>query len=186
MQWVMNLRGDLGEQYRVSTSERFILLSCIDSNAARSLLTFAEKTLEQIYGWLNDAAWRSGSGKHVILLFAEEDDYYQYVSYFYPEGSFPTTGGCLLSKDYVHIAMPYGDGKYVRQGLAHELAHNSVVHLPLPAWLNEGLAILVERAAGYVQRPILDHELRERHLSFWNPGNIQKFWAGDSFQEPTH
>ena len=79
-----------------------------------------------------------------------------------------------------------GDGKYVRQGLAHELAHNSVVHLPLPAWLNEGLAILVERAAGYVQRPILDHELRERHLSFWNPGNIQKFWAGDSFQEPTH
>jgi hypothetical protein len=50
--------------------------------------------------------------------------------------------------------------------------------------LNEGLAILFERAVGDSHRPLMDHELRERHLAFWNPENIQKFWSGVSFREP--
>src|SRR4029077_14574787 len=34
------------------------------------------------------------------------------------------------------------------------------------------------------QRLILDHDLRDRHLTFWNPETIQKFWSGVSFREP--
>jgi hypothetical protein len=98
MQWVLKLRTDLGGQYRVSSAQEFILLSSLDSDASRSFLAFAEKTLEQIYIWLKDAAWQEGNGKHVILLFAEEDDYYQYVSYFYPEGVYPITSGCLIQR----------------------------------------------------------------------------------------
>jgi hypothetical protein len=31
---------------------------------------------------------------------------------------------------------------------------------------------------------IIDHDARDRHLSFWNAENIQRFWAGKSFYEP--
>src|SRR5579864_1909208 len=33
-------------------------------------------------------------------------------------------------------------------------------------------------------RPLLDHELNDRHMAFWNPQNIQEFWTGISFQKP--
>jgi hypothetical protein len=68
--------------------------------------------------------------------------------------------------------------------LAHELTHNCVVHLPLPLWLNEGLAGMFQRAVATTPHPVLDHELKERHLAFWNPENIQEFWSGVSFQKP--
>jgi hypothetical protein len=67
--------------------------------------------------------------------------------------------------------------------LAHELTHNCVVHLPLPLSLNEGLAKLFQRAVAATRHPVLDHELRERHLAFWNLENIQEFWSGVSFHK---
>jgi hypothetical protein len=184
LQWAQQLQRELGAEYHVASSNEFILVSALQTAAADQLLAFAEKTLEEINATLKDAAWRSGRGKHVILLFREEDDYYQYLSFFYEEGVYPTTSGCLIHKDYVHIALPYGDGKSIRRVLVHELAHNSVVHLGLPLWLNEGLAVVLDRAAAAGRQTILDHELTERHLDFWNVSNIQKFWSGVSFSEP--
>lgn len=183
-QWVMQVRADLGGKYQVRRSKEFILLSELDAAMGQSILGFAEQTLDSIYEVLKDAAWQWGYGKHVLLLFCDQDDYYQYVAFFSREGVHPASGGCLLRKGYVHIAMPYGNGRHVRPSLAHELAHNSVVHLPLPLWLNEGLAVRFQRAAGGAQQPMMDSELRDRHLAFWNRNNIQKFWAGVSFDEP--
>ncbi len=184
IRWVLQLRADLGGQYRLRRSEQFLFLSALDPATAEGLLVFAERTLDRITTALRDAAWRSKLGKHVVLLFTEEDDYYQYVSYFDAEGVHPTSGGCLLHKDYVHIAMPYLNGRSVRQSLTHELLHNSLVHLPLPLWLNEGLAMVFDWTADDCRRPFLDHDLRDRHLVFWNSDNIQKFWSGVSFAEP--
>jgi hypothetical protein len=183
-QWVMQLRSDLGGDYRVEESARFILLTGLsDKEAGGKILAFAERTRDQIHEWLQDAAWNPKRGKHVILLFSEDDDYYQYVSYFHREGIHPTSGGCLIHRGYVHIAAPY-EPFGIRAMLAHELTHNLVVHLPLPLWLNEGLATTIQRAASTNPRPILDHELRGRHLAFWNRENIQEFWAGTSYRKP--
>jgi len=184
MQWVRQLRSDLGGGYTVRSSVEFLLLSTLDARASRELLAFAEATLGRIVQVLKEAAWKPGYGKHVILLFAEIDDYYQYVSFFCTEGEHPASGGCLIHKDYVHIALPHLDGRNIRRTLVHELVHNTVVHLPLPLWLNEGLAVLFDRTAADAPYPMLDGELRDRHMAFWNPGNIQKFWAGTSFGEP--
>src|SRR5882672_4676168 len=184
LEWTEQVRRDLGGDYQVRWSKEFILVSAIEAAAADQFLAFAEGTLEHINATLKDAAWRSGQGKHVILLFADEDDYYQYVSYFNRDGIHPTSGGCMIHKDYVHIAMPYHDGRSIRRVLVHELVHLSVVHLRLPLWLNEGLAVVLDRAAAVWRQTILDHELRDRHLAYWNAGNIQKFWSGVSFGEP--
>ena len=183
LEWLQQLRQELGGEYHVRWSKEFILVSVLEAAAADQFLAFAEATLEQLHAILKDAAWRSGYGKHVILLFSEEDDYYQYVSYFDRDGIHPTSGGCLIHKDYVHIAMPYRDGRSIRRVLVHELVHNSVVHLRLPLWLNEGLAVVLDRAAAVWPQTILDHDLRDRHLAYWNAENIEKFWSGVSFGE---
>jgi hypothetical protein len=183
LQWVERLRSNLGGEYRVRRSAEFILLSMLDSDASSSLLIFAEKSLRHIYESLQDAAWQWKHGKHVVLLFAEEDDYFQYLADYYADGIHPASGACLLHRGYVHIPMSFRDGKHIRRMLVHELAHNSVVHLQLPLWLNEGLAMLFEWTAIEWTQPILDGDLQERHLAFWNSENIQRFWAGDSFHE---
>ena len=183
-QWVTRLQADLGGDYRVEESQRFILLTSLDKEQSGGILAFAERTREKIRERLQDAAWNPRHGKHVILLFAEDDDYYQYVSYFHRDGTHPMSGGCLIHKGgYVHIAAPY-EPFGLREMLAHELTHNCVVHLSLPLWLNEGLARTFERGVATTPRPVLDYELKERHLAFWNLDNIQKFWSGISWQEP--
>ncbi len=184
IQWTERLRSDLGGKYRVRRSRRFILLAELDSSGADELLRFAEEMLDTIQAALGEAAWRAGLGPHVILLFTDDDDYYQYVAYFSREGVHPVSSGCLIHSGYVHIAMPCLDGRHIRWALTHELTHNCVVHLQLPLWLNEGLAVTFARTAAAWHSPILDHELRDRHLAFWTPDEIQKFWSGVSFQEP--
>jgi hypothetical protein len=182
-QWVEQLKEDLGGDYTVAESGCFLLLAALDEYKRAGILAFAEDTLEHIRERLQGAAWKPKHGKHVIILFAEQDDYYQYVSYFHRDGTHPASGGCLIHKDYVHIAIPY-EPMSLRQTLAHELAHNCVVHLKLPLWLNEGLAQLFQRSESTMARPLLDHELNDRHMAFWNPQNIQEFWSGISFQKP--
>ena len=44
--------------------------------------------------------------------------------------------------------------------------------------------MLFQRTAGGPQGHLLDGELRDRHLAFWNRESIQKFWAGVSFDQP--
>ena len=184
VEWAQQLRDDLGGDYAVRWSQEFILLSSLKPNKADEVLAFAERTLRQLYEMLNESAWKWVYGKHLILLFDDQEDYYQYVSYFYREGVHPASGGCLIHKDYVHIAMPYNDGRHIQTTLAHELMHNSVVHLPLPLWLNEALAVTFDRRVGNYRTRILDGDLRERHFAFWNAQSIQRFWAGASFREP--
>src|SRR5215469_7135553 len=181
-QWINQLQRDLGGDYAVAESRRFLLLAASSADTRMRILTFAEKTLDQIRERLKDAAWDSKHGKHIILLFDEEDDYYQYVSYFFRDGIHPSSGGCLIHKDYVHIAIPYKSHR-LRQVIAHELTHNCVVHLKLPLWLNEGLAQLFQRAVATISRPLMDHELRERHIAYWTCQNIQEFWTGISFRK---
>lgn len=178
-QWMIQLRFELGGDYQVSESRRFFLLAPLDAEKRAKILDFSENILTQIRDRLQSAAWNPKHGKHVILLFAEEDDYYQYISYFYHEGAHAMNGGCLINKDYVHIAIPY-DPRHLQRTLAHELTHNCVVHLRLPAWLNEGLAQAFERT---VTSNYLNTELLDRHLAYWNEQNIQEFWAGVSWDQ---
>ena len=184
IQWVQQLRSELGGNYHVKCSQDFIMLSALEPSKAVEFLQFSEGTLQRIYQALGDAAWKNGRGRHVVLVFHEADDYYQYVSDFHKDGVSPTSGGCLIHKDYVHIAINSHEGKRIRRTMAHELLHNCVAHLSLPLWLNEGLAVTFERSAMGNYRPLLDHELQQRHLAFWNENNIQRFWAGVSFHEP--
>lgn len=183
-QWMRRLVHDLGAAYRLDASDEFFMVSALTTERAREVLAMAENILARIESTLGEAAWKPVYGKHIILLFTEDDDYYQYVSYFNSEGVHPTSGGCLLCGDYVHIAIPHYPQMDLRRVLAHELTHNSLVHLSLPTWLDEGLAQWFDRGFSRSQHTLLEGDLRERHFAFWNSSTIQKFWAGTSFHEP--
>jgi hypothetical protein len=89
----------------------------------------------------------------------------------------------FIRRDYAHIALPYIDTRSAQHVLAHELTHNLLCHLPIPLWLNEGLAVTLEKLVTQ-RRLILDRELAERHRNHWNETNIQAFWAGKTFNIP--
>lgn len=182
--WLKELARDLGGSSHIFESYNFFCLSDLEPAVAKTLLDYAETVVSVIRDGLRDAAWSGYYGKHVLLIFSDPDDYFTYISYFHREGAHILSGGIFIHRDYAHIALPYIDTGSAQRTLAHELCHNLVCHLPIPLWLNEGIATFVQRKMASTREFIVDHELADRHRSHWNETNIQMFWAGKSFNVP--
>jgi hypothetical protein len=181
--WLEELATDLGRDSRVRRSEKFYCLSDLEAETTRTLLNYAEFVEKTIRACLGNAAWSDYSGKHVLLFFSDPDDYYAYLSYYHREGTHILSSGVFIHRNYAHIALHYVDTLAAQHILVHELTHNLLCHLPIPLWLNEGLAVVIE---GQVARQgfIMSRELAERHRNHWNEKNIQAFWAGKTFNIP--
>ena len=81
-----------------------------------------------------------------------------------------------------HFVTVKADLRAVEPVIAHELTHACLSHLPIPAWLNEGLAVNTElRLCPPPQAPSNPWDLHARHLKFWGAAEIQEFWSGKSF-----
>jgi len=182
--WLKTLAEDLGGESRVYQSYRFSCLSDLGPDTTKTLLNYAETVVQVIRNGLKDAAWSRFSGKHVLLFFSDRDDYYAYISYFYPDGTHIQSGGVFLRGGYAHIALPYFDDvRGAESTLVHELCHNLLCHLRIPLWLNEGIAVAVQyQMSG--RKLIVDYEIADRQRSHWNEANIQSFWSGKSFKVP--
>jgi hypothetical protein len=181
--WLEQLTADLGGGCKIRRSHSFYCLSDLDAETTRTLLTHAEFVADTIRVSLGNAAWTGYNGKHVLLLFSDADDYFSYISYYHGEGSHILSSGVFIRKGYAHIALPYVNTFSAEHILVHELAHNLLCHLPIPLWLNEGLAVMIEGQLS--RRPlIVDYELADRHRTHWNEANIQTFWAGKSYDVP--
>ena len=71
------------------------------------------------------------------------------------------------------------DLDYAEVVAAHEMTHALLDHLPIPKWLNEGIAITIENM--FTSYGHSENEVYNEHHSFWNEKEIQEFWSGDSF-----
>jgi hypothetical protein len=119
-----------------------------------------------------------------VLRFTIEEEYYAYISYFYPEGEYARSGGQFLRGGYMHIAYLHLDSPGVdRTILVHELTHNLLAGFPLPLWVGEALAMTFEQDLAGARQPVLDRALAEQHRTYWTAQTIQEFWRGDSFQK---
>ena len=201
--WVWRLREDLGGRYEVEESSDFILLADAGRDFAGRLLRFADENVTAIRHHLGELAWRGHPGKQVVLLLSDEDDYYQYLSHFHDRDTIPESLGVHVERGLPHIVLKLTTELEAAQTLAHELAHSCLVHLPIPLWLNEGIAMRLQRvtAGAFAPRahdgatsdlwaaminwapPLMWGELAERQFALWNEQNIQSFWAGTSFNE---
>jgi hypothetical protein len=193
IKWLAQLREDLGGSYRQYESRNFLLLCAASATKSEALLRLAEDTIDSLFaivGPINQG--RPVYGKHVILGFEEDDDYYSYISFYHFDGDHSLSAGCFISRGYSHIAFTFRGTQSAASVIPHELTHNYLCYLRLPTWLNEGLSCRVEAelnrrlgTSGVMPRnPVLTAELADEHHAHWNEKNIQEFWAGTSFYGP--
>lgn len=163
-------------------SRNFMLYGDVDPSRGRSILAFAESTLERFRNDLSDIVWFGPASKMPILAFSDDASYYRYVSAYYPDGHFGLSSGMFLRRGLGHFVFPSEQMWVLEPVIAHELFHAVVAHLPLPAWLNEGLATNAEFKYGNrFEDPRHINDKLPHHRRYWNPERIQRFWSGESF-----
>lgn len=183
--WLHRTAECFDPPFRVLKSRNFLLLATPLEGEEETLLRFLEHALATILARLPGIASDEGYGRHAVLVFPSEDDYYEYVDWFHPPGgSYPFTGGMCLRGGYTHFALPWESLEGAERTTAHELTHDCLSHLPLPQWIDEGIACVVEGiATGGSARTLSILELRDQR-AYWNQTTLQLFWSGASFHRP--
>ena len=185
--WLEALRAALGPRYAIQESGHFLMLAPLEDSRTKVTLDFAERARKGILEILDGVAAGNFSGKVCLLVFEDEDRYYQYISNYYDkDGEYALSGGMFLQQGYGHFVFVQDEMASMEPTIVHELTHCLLQHLPLPAWLNEGTAVNTERRicppAG---RPLYTpEEMQARHVKFWNESTIQEFWSGKSWLRP--
>ncbi len=180
--WLDGILERLPAAYCIEESDNFLVLSAQDDRYVQLLTQFLERTLRRILASLDGIASDEGYGKHVVLMFDEQEPYYQYKSWFYPdEGEFILSAGTYLNAGYGHFAFPFMEMSDAEATSAHELTHACLSHLPIPLWLNEGFAVTMEDEICRSAPLLMDNERFAEHASFWNAETIQEFWSGKAF-----
>lgn len=182
-QWLLQLKADLGGNYHCYESEYFLLLCAEGAAPSRTILGYAEGSLTALRKYGERLLPPREYRKRAILVFNDQEDYYAYISHFYPDGTHSLSAGITVNRGYVHIAFRFTWVFSAKPVITHELVHDGIAHLRVPTWVHEGLAQKLERmVAG--QGFDLDGELAARHHALWDEQNIQEFWAGVSFYGP--
>ena len=183
--WLEHLCLALGPDFRVREHGPALLLSNLDPVVAKAMLSFIDKSAQRILQVLEGVAEIPLWGHDLVIVFQDKESYYRYVAHYYPdEGEYAESSGMYIQAGCGHFVTMADNLQALEPVIVHELTHAYVHHLPLPTWLNEGLAVNTEQrlspAAG--MRPDLP-KMHARHQSFWNADRIQSFWNGQSFSQ---
>jgi len=187
--WLAELNTRLGSAYKIAESAEFLLLGALSDRQLELVLNYAERTRNRVLRLLPDIARDEGYGKTVILVFDSEDRYYEYVTHYYADTPDETelsfSSGMFIDSGYGHFVFVADDLTRIEPVIAHELTHCLVRHLPLPAWVNEGIAVNTERRlCPPVGSTFTPAEWKSKHAGFWNADTIQEFWSGKSWRRP--
>jgi hypothetical protein len=183
--WLNKLSTELSEPLSLRESDNFFALSALTARETEVLLDYAERALKRNLATLAGIASDERLGKHIVMVLPHEDDYYRYVSEYYPQdGEFAFSGGMYIQNGYGHFVFCKGTMDAMEPTLVHELVHALVSHLPLPAWVNEGLAVNTERRWAPRPQQYKPNELAYMHSKFWNQETMQEFWSGKSYRRP--
>lgn len=184
--WLAHLRDSMGTGYSLRESGDAVLLSTLPLNMAEVTLDFMTKTESRILRVLDGVAQSAEWGMNILVVFDDHDAYYRYVSHFYPEpGEYAMSSGMHINAGCGHFVTVKDDLHAIEPVIVHEMVHGLVGHLPIPAWLNEGLAVNTEKRLSPSGSPLFSpHEMHEKHLNFWGADEIQEFWSGKSFLRP--
>jgi len=183
--WLLHVRDALGANFQVTESKTALLLSSLNPTTARVHANFMSNALEQVLGALAGIALAPQSGKDVLILFDDAESYYRYLSFYYPDAAaLGLSRGMYLRVGVGHFVAVKADLYASQSMMVHEIARNCLAHLPLPLWLNAGIAentgrqLVKTKSCGGCGSQQLHHQL----LVYWTESEIQHFWSGASFQ----
>jgi hypothetical protein len=181
-QWLDRLAGELGNAY-VYRSSRSMLVTSASEDDARRLSRFIDRTCEQIALTLGDLALDHADWPVVVIDFDSHEKYYTYVSHFYSDGEYATSGGVCIRQGYVHAVFP--PVHYARsEAIAHELTHLLLAERDMPLWFEEGVCQVMEEIAIGARHFNFDREMSRRQREHWGPRGLQAFWSGEAFSLP--
>jgi hypothetical protein len=183
---MQHFRAALGSGYRLEEGDTAMVLSSLPPNLAQAAVKFMDKSLRRILAALEGIAQVPDLGKDLLLVFDTQERYYEYVSHYYPEnGEFAFSGGMHIDAGCGHYATVKDELRAIEPTIVHEMTHGCLAHLPIPAWLNEGIAVNTERRFAGAQPGLYTPEqMHAKHLAFWGEAEIQEFWSGKSFLRP--
>jgi hypothetical protein len=182
--WLDRLQADLGGPYRTLAGRHFRLLCPFEEKKARRMLAFLELARERLLRMLGDAA-QPPPGPHVLLVYYDKQEYLSYHANYGAAREQGQSVGVFIGSGYPHIASFAAPMANMEITLAHELTHNLVHHLPLPLWLNEGLAQLAPEQMGLSRSQMAEiAQESEQIRQCWQRNSLQQFWSGKSFSAP--
>lgn len=179
--WLLHLRDALGPSYALRRQQDVLLLSALPQRQAELLIDFVRRSRERVLRLLDGLGQTSSEGFEILVVFEDEESYYRYTSgYDDRDGEFGRSGGMYIDGGCGHFVTTRAELQSIEPVVVHELTHACLGHLPLPLWLNEGLAVNTEQrlspVAGAPAAPSLS-----RHRAYWTPERLQAFWSGSSF-----
>ena len=184
--WLLHLRDALGPTYTLLKSDQAYVLSSLEPKVAMTMAQYIAATRARIRRVLDGVAYFPANCRSVVLVLDSQETYYHYVATYYPaEGEYAFSGGMFISSACPHFVVTRNTLDAIEPVIAHEMTHSSVAHLPIPLWLNEGLAVNTEQLlTGTRSSLYTPAELQQKHCSFWDSARIQEFWSGESFHRP--
>ena len=188
--WLEHLRAALGDGYALVMADDVALLSPLATHVAQATVSYVAKTRQRILRVLDGVAQVAEWGMDILVVFEDEETYYRYVAHYYPEGGhFAGSGGMYIHHGCGHFVSVQAELHALEPVIAHELTHACLSHLPIPAWLNEGLAVNTEHRlspppSGAFSSRSSPQQMQARHRKFWGAAKLQEFWSGKSFLRP--
>jgi hypothetical protein len=122
--------------------------------------------------------------KEAVIVFADAHEYARYASRYVPDlDETMVSAGMYLHAERPHF-ITHGDELWrMEPTIVHELTHAQLAHLPLPLWVNEGMAVnSEERVTRRGEDAFEVKDLEQKHRAFWTPDTIQEFWCGTAFR----
>lgn len=181
--WLKHLREALGPTYHLMRLEQTVVLSSLDSGSLKATFEFMARTSQRILRLLSGIAQVPEWGHDILIIFDDDETYYNYVSRYYPDaGEFAMSSGMHIGHECSHFVTTKSDLRTIEPIITHEMTHGCLSHLPIPTWLNEGIAVNTEHRLCPPPAPLYSpREMHEKHLRFWGSSEIQEFWSGKSF-----
>jgi len=181
--WLLHVRDALGGGAHLTETAEAWVVSAYPDRTARAAAAYITATRQRIARLLEGLASFREHERSILIVFDNEEDYYQYVANYYrDDGEFAFSGGMFINAGCPHFVMVLADLSAIEPVIAHEMTHSALAHLGIPLWLDEGIAVNSEQQLAISYRSAQQTlELLEKHRVFWTADTIQEFWSGDSF-----
>ncbi|MEM7681831.1 MAG: hypothetical protein AAF288_07735 [Planctomycetota bacterium] len=186
-EWVSALGEWLGaDASGVVESPGVRMLGTLPARELTATAKLASSCITRLQKMLGERAFGQAPGGAVIVSFTNRDHYYRYVSAYTPEGEQGESAGMMIGGVYPHIAL-WGRGEtwQVYATVAHEMLHLAMHGVPLPLWLEEGLAQLFEAdmETHYYEHGASRLDDIRGCQAYWRERGLEAFWAGYAFYE---
>lgn len=183
--WLCMLRDALPPGYAIHESDDALLLGAQPARQANTTLDYVGTSLKRVRRMLGALPHETLDTKEILVVFDDEALYYRYIAHFYGDedgDEVAMSSGLHIGGAGHHFMTCDADLHAMEPVIVHELTHSCLRHLPIPAWLNEGMAVNAEQRVTRTGDDIYTvRELEAKHRAFWNEDTIQAFWSGAAY-----